>query len=44
MFLAFALMLALALRRRPRLLPWLMVVHAAMDASVTQMVIATSMG
>lgn len=44
MFLPFALFVGAALRWRPRLLPYLMVAHGLIDASVALMVVQASLG
>ena len=44
MFLPFALLLGLALYRRPRMLPYLMIVHALMDLSTAVLVLMAAFG
>jgi hypothetical protein len=44
MFLPFALFVGFALRRRPRLLPYMMVVHALLDVSAAWLVWSASVG
>ncbi|NTW44150.1 MAG: hypothetical protein HGB14_06885 [Anaerolineaceae bacterium] len=44
MFLPFALLLGLVLHWRPRLMPYIMVIHAIMDFATAYMVLSVSMG
>jgi len=44
MFLPFALLLGLVLHFRPRLMPYIMIIHAIMDFATAYMVLSVSMG
>jgi hypothetical protein len=43
MFLPFAVLVGVALRRRPSLMPWLMGVHALMDAATAAVIVGASL-